>query len=478
MIRRLALATLVLLSLAPAARGADELRYPDTAPGRHARAWFTAYAADEAAMRAFFQTHGDSAALVMRPIDARLDVWREMRKTQGGITPVRVLDSGPAFVEVAAHSENEGPIRIRFVCAPAEPHGLVVLRLDPGEDADASPTAVAAPPPKDDAELTARLGAAVDSLGRLGRFSGAVLLQHGATRLYATATGMAEREAKRPNTLETRFNLGSINKLFTAIAIRQLAARGKLGIDQTIDHYLPEYPVDKAAKITVRMLLDHRSGVPDFFNAKYQAADPASIRTLNDWFRFIRDEPLTFEPGSSQAYSNGGYLLLGMIVAHVSGADYFDYVRKHVFAPAHMTHTDSYTKSDPVGNRAVGYTHPDGGARGEWVPVTPQMPERGSPAGGGYSTLGDMLRFADALRDGTLPFPASDPKGGPIGLMAAGGSPGCNSVIAISGPYTLVLLSNVDPPTAERLGEKVSGWIDGMQGGGGTSSKVRVGGGH
>src|SRR5262249_47243653 len=102
MIRRLALAILALVALAPRASRADDLAFPDTAPGRHARAWFTAYAADEAAMRAFFQAHGDSAALVMRPIDARLDVWREMRKALGAITPVCVLDSGPAFTEVAA----------------------------------------------------------------------------------------------------------------------------------------------------------------------------------------------------------------------------------------------------------------------------------------------------------------------------------------------------------------------------------------
>lgn len=484
--RWLTMATLTVAAvLAPiAAHGApaDEVGYPDTAPGRHARAYFHAYNADAAAMRAFLATHADSASLRERPVDLRLNVWRDMRRNQGRLTPVRVLDSGPRFVEIAARSEQEGPVRMRFLCADAAPYGLLGVRIDQGDEADASARpADTAPAPNDDEEIVRRLTAALDSLSRTDRFAGAVLLDKGGTRLYAGAFGMASREGKRPNTLATRFNLGSINKLFTAVAIHQLAAAGKLTLDDPIDRYLPEYLEEKAAKITIRMLLEHRGGVPDFFNERFNAADRSRIRTLADWFALVKQEPLRFEPGTSQAYSNGGYLLLGMIVANVSGEDYYDYVRRHVYAPAGMTRSDHYAKDAHVENLAIGYTRR--GASGDgWQPNIAGLPGRGSPAGGGYSTVEDLLRFADAMRSGKLPEPSEGRSAaGSIGLMSAGGSPGCNAFLQVEGPYTLVVLANLDPPAAERLGETVGGWIEGLAGGGGRP-RVRVsaggGGGH
>src|SRR5204862_3523184 len=100
-------------------------------------------------------------------------------------------------------------------------------------------------------------------LAEAGTFSGTVLLARSGTHLYERACGMASRETHAANTLDTRFNIGSINKIFTTVATLQLAHAGKLGLHDTIAKYLPDFPREAASKITIEMLLHHRSGVPD-----------------------------------------------------------------------------------------------------------------------------------------------------------------------------------------------------------------------
>src|SRR5262249_15110190 len=145
-------------------------------------------------------------------------------------------------------------------------------------------------------------------------FSGAVLLAKGKTPIFREAYGFASREGKLPNRPDTKFNLGSINKAFTRIAIEQLARAGKLRLDDTIDQWIPEHPAEEGRRITIAQLLDHKGGVGDVFGPKYEAADRAKLRQIKDWVPLFRDEPLHFEPGTRQEYSNGGYVLLGRVV--------------------------------------------------------------------------------------------------------------------------------------------------------------------
>lgn len=320
-------------------------------------------------------------------------------------------------------------------------------------------------PPMTAAQVTRALHARLDSLASVDAFSGAVLLAHGDTVLLRSAWGLASRKDRTPNTAETRFNIGSINKAFTRAAIEQLAAAGKLHLTDTVDRWLSDYPKDKGSRITIQQLLDHRGGTGDIFNERYQAMDHGTVKTIADWMNVIRDNPLEFEPGTKQAYSNAGYVLLGAIVEKASGESYYDYVRTHVYAPAGMTATDSYLRDPGPPNRATGYTRRDA-ADGAWRENTAMLPGRGSPAGGGYSTVDDLKRFADALRSGKL----GGPRGGGIGM--AGGSPGCNALLEMEGDWTLVVLANQDPPAAERVGEDARGWL-GRAGGGGAGGPVK-----
>jgi CubicO group peptidase (beta-lactamase class C family) len=474
----------VALALAPAAFAADpELAYPESAPGAHARAWFVANATGEAAMRAFWSQHGDSASLAEHPIEERVTRWRQIRGQLGAATPLAVLRSGDDFIDMRTRDGSGALIVISFRCASSPPHGVVGIMVQPddggagpppGGPAGAAPGAApSAGPPPTDREIVASLALPLDSLARVERFSGAALLVKGDSVLFQHAYGLAAREPQVPNQLDTRFNLGSINKIFTAVAIQQLAEGGKLSLDSTIDRYLPDYPKDKGSKITVRQLLDHRGGVPDVFGERYAKAGAANIKTTADWYALIRDEPLRFSPGTQQQYSNGGYVLLGEIIEHVSGESYYDYVRRHIYEPAGMTRTEHLmnASSDPA--RAMAYTRVDDAA----PPALAELPGRGSPAGGGYSTVGDLVRFAQALRAGKLIKGTYAPRmvGPQAGLGIAGGSPGVNGLLQLDGPYVLAILANMDPPAAERFMDTTG--RDLMRATGGQPG-IRVGAGH
>src|SRR5439155_26398516 len=247
-----------------------------------------------------------------------------------------------------------------------------------------------------------------------------------------------------PNKTDTKLNLSSINKIFTQVVIGQLAAAGKLSLDDTIRKHLPDYPSPVADNITIQELVDHKSGLGDFFGREYVAAPPSAIRKISDYLPLFVNNPLEFEPGTSQRYSNAGYIVLGLIVERLSGQSYYDYVREHIFKPAGMNDTDSYQIDENVPNRAFGITK-----RGD-----NQMPGRGSSAGGGYSTADDLLRFSKALSDNKLLTPKWTDwvfHGPEHNLGVAGGAPGINATLLIEPPYTLVVLSNFDPPSAEEI---------------------------
>ena len=284
--------------------------------------------------------------------------------------------------------------------------------------------------------------------------------------LLQDAWGLADREAGIPNTPDTKFRIGSMNKMFTAVATLQLVEAGKLALDDPIGNDLPNYPNQElAAKVTVRHLLTHTGGTGDIFGPQFeqQPPDPARAQRL---CRPVRFRGLAFEPGARFEYSNYGYVLLGALIEAVSGQSYYDYVRTNIFHPAGMTSTDSLPESDDVPHRAVGYLRSGNG----WVPNTDTLPWRGTAAGGGYSTVGDLTRFAQALSSGTLISPATLAEAtrpheqnygfgftlgqDPVPFYGhGGGAPGMNGDLRVYPElgYVVVGLSNLDPPAASNL---------------------------
>lgn len=254
-----------------------------------------------------------------------------------------------------------------------------------------------AQPAVSEPELIRRIESHVDSLAKADLFSGVVLLARNGSPVFERAWGFADREAKRPNTVETAFNIGSINKLFTSIAIRQLEAAGRLHLDSTLAMAWPEYPnPDVARRVTIRQMLGHRSGISGNIFAAPAGRTRHDVRHNNDFLPLIVNESLAFEPGTRQQYSNAGFVLLGMLVERLSAKDYYEYVRDNVYAPAGMTRTGAYPVDSLPPNTAIGYT----GAPHARERNTASLAGRGSAAGGGYSTPHDLMRFLQALREG------------------------------------------------------------------------------
>ncbi len=212
--------------------------------------------------------------------------------------------------------------------------------------------------------------------------------------------------------------------------------------------------------MTIRQLLEHRSGVGGNIFPRNDA-ERRRLRHNRDFLSLFVNEPLRFEPGSRQQYSNAGYVVLGMLIERVSGEDYYEYVRRHLYEPAGMERTGHFRDDSLPPFAAIGYTREVDG--NEDAPPTAPLhrntatkPLRGSAAGGGYSTTGDLLRWLQARRAGTI---AGLTGPGPRG--AAGGSPGSNTMVvqALPGGYDIIVLSNFDPPAAENVVERVQEWL-------------------
>jgi CubicO group peptidase (beta-lactamase class C family) len=320
------------------------------------------------------------------------------------------------------------------------------------------------------AALRARLAVATEA----GAFSGAVLVARDGRTLFEGASGLADRERNVPNTPLTQFRVGSMNKMLTAVAALQLVQAGTLRLDTPLGAYLPDYPnAEVASKVTPHHLLTHTGGTGDIFGPEFMARR-SELRNTSDYLRLYGTRGLQFAPGAQHVYSNYGFVLLGAAIERVGGTSYDDYVAARVLAPAGMTATGAAPEDSLVPGRSVGYTRQL--VPGVLASNAPTLPYRGTPAGGGYSTVGDLARFAVAVRERRLLDSAHTALllGGKVAVGTSlqyaygfidrvaggrrfvghgGGAPGMNGELAFEpgGGYVVVVLSNLDPPAATQV---------------------------
>lgn len=278
---------------------------------------------------------------------------------------------------------------------------LATLEMDSGESGHIKSIPIRGIPPPpgmaparlSEAEVPQQFGAKLDEWAAADKFSGAALVARNGKPAFSAFYGFADRENKVPNKLTTRFRMGSMNKMFTATSILQLVQAGKIKLDDPLGKYLPDYPnKDVATKVTIHHLLTHTGGTGDFFGPEFDK-HRLELKTLNDYVKLYGARGLAFEPGAKWEYSNYGFLLLGIVVEKASGQDYYDYVRDHIFKPAGMTGSGSEPENVNVPERSKGYMTDNG----KLVLNTDTLPYRGTSAGGGYTTVEDLLRFATAL---------------------------------------------------------------------------------
>jgi D-alanyl-D-alanine carboxypeptidase len=461
---RRAFITVLLVCLA----GSAHAQLPDTPAGRQLAAWLQAFNSDGHDSLTQFLARNATAGSA-RLLQASPQTF-EFRDRTGGFEYRRADTSAANHLSALVQERGSDQIaRLVIDVEPAEPHRITALTL------------AAVPTPPDlaparlgDSALVAALRARLDRDAAAGRFSGAVLVARDGRPVFQQAYGLADRERRIPNTASTQFRVGSMNKMFTAVAVLQLAQAGKLRLDAPLGTYLTDYPNrDVRSKVTIHHLLTHTGGTGDIFGPEFDT-HRRELRSIQDYVKLYGARPLAFEPGSKWDYSNYGFILLGAVIEKVSGMSYYDYVASHVFAPAGMTSTASLPEDSVVATRSVGYTRDEGGGTA-LVSNAGTLPYRGTSAGGGYSTVGDLLRFATALREHRLlneqyTTLLTTGKVAALGGMYAygfidrtvggarivghgGGAPGMNGDLSIDpkSGYVVAVLSNLDPPAAQRV---------------------------
>jgi len=222
----------------------------------------------------------------------------------------------------------------------------------------------------------------------------ALAVVRGGKIIKTAGYGMANVELSVPAKPESIFQTGSVGKQFTAAAVMMLVEDGKVGLDDKISKYFPDSP-PAWKDIAVRHLLTHTSGIPDYTSEK--AGGAVNMRTdytEEELVKKIAGLPLDFQPGEKWSYSNSGYLILGVLIHHLSGEFYGDFLQHRVFQPLQMNSTRIISEADIVPNRSAGYRLVKGELKNqEWV-----APSLNTTADGAlYTNVLDLAKWDAAL---------------------------------------------------------------------------------
>ncbi len=404
-------------------------------------------------------------------VDARVDALMRIHTASRTLTVVQVRSSSRDRIITEVRNQLTDSYEALGVSVERRrPHRVTMWYRGPSYITDRPSGA----PRRTESEILDTMHTFLDRIADAEAFSGTVLIGNGERVVLRRAVGLAHRDPDIATSLDTRFNIGSVGKLFTSVAIAQLAERGLLTYQDLIGRYLGPGWVspDVASEIRIEHLLTHRSGLGDFLESAAMTRATAPPRSLDDYQPIIRAERPQFRPGTQFQYSNSGFILLGAIVERLSGQSFADYFHEHVFAPAQMVGL-----SNPPQDRAAlraptfatGYTsHYSAGGKA-WNDNTRRMATTAaSPAGGQYASVEDLWRFALALKSGTvvadstwqsLTAPVRGSGGPPRGYgfeirdlrkerrVGHGGShEGVGAVLDmyLNSGYTLVVLSNSD----------------------------------
>jgi D-alanyl-D-alanine carboxypeptidase len=239
----------------------------------------------------------------------------------------------------------------------------------------------------------------LEELNEYEELSLALMITKDGVPVLEKAYGLANRSFGIPNRIDTKFNLASMNKMFTAVAIMQLVQKGELDLDDKVGDHIPDYPNEEVKKsVTVYQLLTHTAGMGNIFGPRYDQTPVNRFQNVDDYLPLFVSDSLRFTPGSKYEYSNAGYIVLGYLIEKITGKDYYSYVKDNVLVPAGMENTDYYDVQYPISNLAIGYSRSASRSKEyEYKTIEYMKMTKGGPAGGGYSTVRDLIRFGEAL---------------------------------------------------------------------------------
>lgn len=303
----------------------------------------------------------------------------------------------------------------------------------------------------------------------LGWFSGVVLAAKDGKPTYQRAFGMADIENQVPNTMDTKIRIGSINKDYTAVLVLQQVQRGKLSLEDRLSKFGLGFPKKIADKITVRQLLNHTAGFPDIFVTEY-TNNIRDFKNIDDILPLFLNEPLAYEPGTDNRYSNYGYIVLGAILEKTTGKKFSQLLAENIHAVTGCSDTD-YDIAENISGEAKSYRFT---VSGEKIDHTPQL-EYPTPDGGMYATAGDLLQFFQVLfftekllenehkilmvndfqdTDRTWQDVLDNPR---AETGFAGGGPGVSAVVEMNFHTNefLIILANTDQMVTEHMAQRM-----------------------
>ena len=423
---------------------------------------------DYATIRAYFDTQSDPNGFVNALSRYHLSRGYDLLRVE------LVPDRGDLVAGIVRNRITGDEDYLAARIEPQAPHRITLFQARVADEVAASwkLTPLASTAVTEEARLQ-EIGSYLKRMGDADIFSGSVVIARDGKPVFAQAYGYAHREKKIPNTVDTPFLVGSLNKLFTGLAIGQLVEQGKLSYEDPLAKFLPDFPdPESARKIRIKHLLSHASGLGDYIGtpAYLDGLDRmVAIKALVDIFE---RKPPAFEPGTKWAYSNMGFEVLGRVVEIVTGQDYYDYIQKNVFAPGGAT-SASFPLQPKNGVAVVPMAYPyeftaSKGTLKDFDNKLGVLFRRGTAAGNSIISGPDLIKLSNAMRDGRIVKPEtfrlhSSPKpelgsttygygfiAGPyLGRPFVGHNgraPGqCSEFGELRDtPYTIAVLSNVD----------------------------------
>lgn len=402
---RLALAALSLLTVAPFA---PETAHAEEAPSAAAalEQWLAVYNGQDAGALERFARDRYQPAWLAQSSPHQLAVgYRNWFANYGAFTLTQWIARSPLSAEAVVYSPALDACHGAFVeMDRTAPELIEGVYLEPFTRRDC-PQAQA---PASWREFSGALRGYLDALTVAGRFDGVVLVRRAGQTLVHEARGRASLAPVRRIHPNTRFELASVSKLFTAVAVGRLVEEERLSYDDTVAALVPDYPDSaNASRITVRQLLAHMSGVEDYYRNGAIFSDSRTRAQLEEFWPLFAGRALTFEPGARYDYSNSNYVLLGSIIERVSGERFESFVSREIFQRARMTgacycrpgarRTATPLTVYTAGAGPMRRVSPDGLMQ---TPVDAARPA--PPAGYALASARDMARFAESLMDGAL----------------------------------------------------------------------------
>ncbi|MEL6632441.1 MAG: serine hydrolase domain-containing protein [Bacteroidota bacterium] len=246
-----------------------------------------------------------------------------------------------------------------------------------------------------------KVDAYLNSLSEDENFGLSIVIAKDGENLLERSYGYASREYNVPNKLETKFNIASIGKMFTAVAILQLREQGKIDVNQTIGYYIPDFPNSfMRDSTTVHQLLTHTSGLPLWFNDAFDRAPKFDYIELSDYLSLYEDLNIDKDKIGQNSYSNVGFITLGFVIEAVSKQSYRAYLQQHIFEPLQMQETGLWRLTEIIPEVATGYIRPS--SKQDWWKTNYHLNKGSSPAGGAYASARDLAKFYHGLMSGQL----------------------------------------------------------------------------